>query len=276
MDEFSMGAINRLKKNGGVGYTETSFVEVYNEVNYSIYDEVEVSDSYFNLLGRSFADQNWAKDGSKVIVVWDGVKYECNIMQFDDGSVEFGNHEFLCGPSFNGDLPFLFEGGGIFTKVYARDQGEHSFIVYAVNETVHPIDLKYLPDNCELVTVDLAECEVEPSAALPVPNFNLAILALFSSGGGVYTFADDSIFWKTVSGDKPVRFMIDASSLRTGLTIEAEAKSCVKYTGALHTIETSFMVNYNGWYRVSVMFQNNFDGTTTVIVSVERLTIPGM
>ena len=256
------------------GYTETKLVEVFNEVNFPINNEVEVSDSYYNTLDEYIVGENWAKDQNKVTVVWDGIKYDCYIWQYDGGEMEFGNSSFLLSDTDNG-LPFMFYLEGTSAEVYARDPGEHTFTVTAVEEIVHPIDLKYLPSNSEVVTVNLADYEIEPTAELPVPNMNLAILSLFANSGGICTVPDYSNFWDIISDDKTVRFVIDASSMSSGLTIEAEAKSFVKNKGRLNAVETSFMVLYGDWHRVTMMFMNNFNSTSTIVVHVEPLNIPG-
>ena len=268
MEFFALAMANSTP----LAYTETNRVEVYNEVDFRIDNKVDVSDSYFTILGPSFIGQNWAKDQNKVTVVWDGTKYDCSIWQYDNGEMEFGNRSFLLSGHDDG-LPFLFYGGAS-TEVYAKDPGEHTFTVSAVEEIIHTIDPKYLPSTRERVTVNLAEYELEPSATVPVPNYSLAILALFSNGGGYCTFTDKSNFWDVVSACEDVRFVVDGSSILDGMTYEASPQGIVKYDGVIRSIDTSFMALYGQWHNVKIMFMNNFNGTTDIVVHVEPLDIP--
>lgn len=106
-------------------------------------------------------------------------------------------------------------------------------------------------------------------------TFNLIALDLFSKGGGYCMATDNSSFWEDVSTNRPVRFAFDITAFFSGVTVTSEAKSVTFLNGAPHIIEASFLSVMDAIKRVTVMFTNNFDGTTNITVAVETLTLPG-
>ena len=102
-------------------------------------------------------------------------------------------------------------------------------------------------------------------------NFNNAVLHLFSHGGGVVEFADNTTFWKDVATNRPVQFAIDASEL--GYAIMADAESRIKLAnGDAVGIETSFLAETTEQYKVTILFARA-ESDTRLIVSVEPLYI---
>ena len=270
MDAITLAMAKAYSDSKG-GYVEERLVEVCNETDFQINDQGWGGAYYGTLSGISIS-KSWCKNNARFIIVWDGVRYEYNAFEYDDGTVVVGNQNPFAYGTMDGNIPFSFELSGQSVSVWAKEPGEYTFTVTAIEEIVHTIDPKFLPGNGEVVVVNLADCEIVPTSEMPAPNMNLAILSMFANGGGICSVPDDSNFWDIVSADKTVRFVIDASSLATGLSIEAEAKSRVKYHDRLEAIETSFMVEYGDWYIVTVMFTNE-GMDTRITVHVNRLAI---
>lgn len=118
-------------------------------------------------------------------------------------------------------------------------------------------------------------------------TFNDVIIGLLAKGGGSVTVAEyepESI-WKDIVVGSPLMFKFDLGVL--GVDLGA------MYSGAIATFETadgepafafmSFCVFYDGYTRVSVLFENaggafGVNGEslleTTITVAAERLSIP--
>lgn len=113
-------------------------------------------------------------------------------------------------------------------------------------------------------------------------NLNLAILALFSQGGGSRVVADTENFWKDVTTDKPVRFFMYASDDSDGLTVEAGARSVFTNSDGIPiSIDFTFammggdMGGANAT-ATAIFINDYYNDKTTITVVVEPLTIPGV
>lgn len=125
--------------------------------------------------------------------------------------------------------------------------------------------------------IDLAKYEVDetPAGVSIGTTLNGVVLSLFSSGGGSGAVVDNSSFWNDVNTNSPLSFAIDASDISPGITITADANSITAGNGVPYAIEFSFLVQVQAWSKVTVVFGNNFNGTTQITVIAESLTITG-
>lgn len=95
------------------------------------------------------------------------------------------------------------------------------------------------------------------------------VLGLFASGGGRYEMADNNGFWDAVNTDKQLRFVIDASAM--GAVVKADVTCYTSGTdGTPALVEASFMVDYDGLHKVTIVIGNN--GGIVISVIVEPLT----
>ena len=123
--------------------------------------------------------------------------------------------------------------------------------------------------------INLTKYELGDENSSNRPTINDAVLAAFAGGGGTEDMIDNSTFWDDVSTDRPLLFVVDAEALAPGVTIEAEANSVMRRNGAIGVIEFAFLVNVGGWSKATVVFGANDNGTSTITVVVEPLTVPG-
>lgn len=135
-------SVEQLKKEGGVGYAETSNVELYSAKGL-VLPYVEV-DNHMTLIApvpfRFVAGQTYT-------VEWNGVVYETVAVSPMDGMVIIGDLESA------GTMPFLAatfaEDGVTGLLLGANDDSMEDITVdvsiSTVSETIHPIDGKYLP-----------------------------------------------------------------------------------------------------------------------------------
>lgn len=106
------------------------------------------------------------RDGDKISVTWNGKQYTCTAFDLD-GMCGFGNLS-LVGGDDTGE-PFLYapyaeDGVTTAAGFITLDMGNISISVTCVNETVHPIDPKYLPGVC----LPMVEISTIPAGVAPV------------------------------------------------------------------------------------------------------------
>lgn len=84
------------------------------------------------------------EEGKSYIVEWDNVEYNCTCFVDDWNRLVVGNAS-LMETGANTNEPFLVgvQDGDSFVK--AQTGGNHALSISAINETIHPIDKKYLP-----------------------------------------------------------------------------------------------------------------------------------
>lgn len=125
--------------------------------------------------------------------------------------------------------------------------------------------------------IDLAKYVVELTGGgiAAGGTLNDVVLYMFSNGGGSVAVTDNSSFWNDVNANRPLSFVIDTSDIFSGITITAEVNSITRGNGVPHAIEFSFPVQVQTWYKVTIVFGNNYNGTTQITVISEALTIPG-
>lgn len=204
-------------------------------------------------------------------VVLDGTEYVLSAV-VDSIDIYIGNSE-----GTEDGVPFLFwftnmeETWRIVINVMGEEP-EHSFALYLQTETIVPIDPKYLPGP---KVIDLTQYELGDENSSYRPTINDAVLAAFAGGGGTEDMIDNSTFWDDVYTDRPLLFVIDAKALGPSIKIEAGANSVMWGDDAVVITEFAFLVNVDGWSKVTVVFGDNGDGTTKITVVVDPLTIPG-
>lgn len=128
---------------------ETTQTEIMNE------KEMVFTHNYVSL-GNGYVS---IVPGFVYIVKFDGKQYICNVSEYDGVSV-IGNADFVLGTGDNG-MPFLVSDNGsevMLINVHHIKEGEtHTFGISVQEETIHPIDPKFLPGVClpvvELETV---------------------------------------------------------------------------------------------------------------------------
>lgn len=132
---------------GGVGYEEAGFVEVFSTA-WTESDDV--------LEGYKISTPLNLTTGERYRVTWDGVEYETEVVRIDN-AVGFGNYEVLGG--VNSGEPFVViadaldlgeeEAESAYATIFPLDDIELpvSFKIEHFQHAVHKIDHKYLPDE---------------------------------------------------------------------------------------------------------------------------------
>ena len=144
MDIFALAQINKLKKNGGVGYDELATVELIPEASYE-----------FDHGRLVYPISNACDSASKIVTTIDGTKYESVPKSIFVGGVPaiIAGNGVAYGFPDTGE-PYLVvigeaEGTLIAMVVFLADMEseettQHTVSVVANVATIHPIDLKYI------------------------------------------------------------------------------------------------------------------------------------
>lgn len=117
-----------------------------------------------------FNPDNPLFNGTTLRIVWDGVAYDCVTV---DGLA--GNGKPLGIPNLGNGEPFFFD----FETFYVYEGGEHTYSVSIVEETIHKLDAKYLPEYDAVITVNEVDNNRVPTL---VSGSNADIIAKLKHG----------------------------------------------------------------------------------------------
>lgn len=147
MDVITLAMLNGLKKSGSVGYVDGTNLTVYPKT------ELTFAKGKADILGAFDADVTkqpiWT-EGHLNTVIFDGVAYECE--SHVGGTVQIGNLNRYKGTGDTGEpfhLGITAQGRLIVTcledKENAVASSTHTLEIRDIDETIHPIDPKFLP-----------------------------------------------------------------------------------------------------------------------------------
>lgn len=119
--------------------------------------------------------------------------------------------------------------------------------------------------------IDLTKYVVEVSGQ--TATFNDAILSMLYNGGGSVKVTEDGSFWRSLSKDRPMRFVLDLGAI--GMKLEFNVGSVMMNEGEIFCIDTICVLKMQGTLvRVTMIFGTGVTGSTDIHVAVEPLTIP--
>ena len=150
MEDIALTQINKLKKDGGVGYAElapkaflkeTEFESAPSEIVEGMYDTVVGGVELLNAIGTT----------TNFTVLFDGIAYPCGFAAAGNAAF-FGNLTVIGGDGVDTGEPFV---GFVIPEpasvlFITADAGKHKIGIVSQTEkeeTVHTIDKKYLPDD---------------------------------------------------------------------------------------------------------------------------------
>lgn len=139
--------INRLKREGGVGYTEKGFAPMIAEMQV----EIAANSVPSRVQVEGLSAYPWTTKGTKVRVIWDGIAYERETVPVNETSpwLYIGNFPKTQNKGDTGE-PFciMVSASQTFGQVYDFEDNSvtrtHTLAVEHFTETIHPIDKKYL------------------------------------------------------------------------------------------------------------------------------------
>lgn len=184
MDMITLAMAKAYSDSKG-GYTEkkTKKVEVFPNTT------LEFADSYGNGYGYVEGLQPISlTDGKEYTVTFDGVEYRC-IAEVNTiaGTAQLGNiclRDLIDG----GVEPFFYDYfEGLHCHIISRTAGTHTIEIYYIEEeeTIHPIDPKYLPSEAVPKIIDLTKfrCSIGAGSG-PINGVLLAMLMESAQTGG--------------------------------------------------------------------------------------------
>lgn len=273
MDMITLAMLNSMKKSGAIGHEEKKrYTFDGNPTGKEIFEYqgnatfVKVSDTVHDLADIKSLSFCFKMDG-KAETITEIPLTSTSVMPFGQydivGLVSSAIAELGKDAPLVVSVPVENPMASIGTWVlYVPLNGFQMFVSDVTFETIHPIDPKFLPGS---KVINLSDYVINNDGA----TLSDAIVAMFAGGGDTASIPSIDDFWEAVNTNRPIKFVIDASAL--GAVIEADAKSVMKGEGGeIGVIETSFIADYNGQHRVTVLF---FRNTPMLSVIVETLVV---
>lgn len=135
----------------GYPHSEISEITIVDKLEISGFTYVQDLDAYMgpaeSFMGSLGSDPTlWDKimAGKPLIIIWDGTPYDC---AFNISMSGFGNPSLIYDSSPDTGEPFLINTHGIITK---ENNDSHTVGIKIVDETIYPMDKKYLPVGLEV------------------------------------------------------------------------------------------------------------------------------
>lgn len=230
MDILTLAQINKLKKNGGVGYDELTTVELIPEASYE-----------FNRGMLVYPISNACDSASKIVTTIDGTKYESVPQIISAGGVPaiVAGNGVAYGLPDTGE-PYMVvigeaEGALVAMVVFLADMEseeptQHTVSVVADVVTVHPIELKYISAPVfRFEDFGITELQNDTIVTLNEVTWSAMVKLLSTPGAVVCIPHTDSIDGLDITGTMycPVIAVTDRARSDGSLMINAIVGYCI-------------------------------------------------
>lgn len=135
----------------GYPHSEISETTIVDKLEISGFTYVQDLDAYkgpagsfMEALGSDPTLQERIANGKPFTIIWDGTPYDC---VFNNSISGFGNPSLIYDSAPDTGEPFLINTHGILTK---ENNDSHTVGIKIVDETIYPMDKKYLPVGLEV------------------------------------------------------------------------------------------------------------------------------
>lgn len=298
MDMITLAMLNSMKKSGGVGYTDTT-AKTTNETvpmtkagcyyrwdqatPYSDNGITEFSGTKATGTGSMWYSDVFEHDTVVTVTVLYGTT-NANLRQYC--ACIPADTDIPASDNFTADVHYMEQIGTASTAEYTVqytvrsgyrlavinwNSGTPSQLsatadVLTMEETIHPIDPKFLPGVCLPKVIDLTKYDAGGQ------SLNDVVINLFASGGGTTSVSNTDgtdAFWRDISAGDNIRFLIDATN--TKLVAIANSMTFGNNGADIAAVETSFLISPGGsTSRVTMLF--GVGDEMGITVAVEPVT----
>ena len=216
-------------------------------------------------------------EGKPYFVIFDGIKYDCLVW---DGDEVYGiGKSALCGNRAysNDDIPFcaiLFSTSGF---LYAKEPGDHSFVLGKYEEVVYKLDEKYIPDSIarsdiqEELVEKVSHIEEKMDKENPVGTGSFVINGLDGKSVGENSFTAGQDSW--ANGARSTAIGYGIVSGEDDQTVFGKFNKIEPIYEETTAANISYGLTLNGYYNVAASYEFDEITGTFALIDSKRYSI---